>query len=513
MTGIALKDLLEAGVHFGHQTKRWNPKMKQYIFGERNGIYIIDLAKTAKLFREAEQFAANLAADGRTILFVGTKRQAQDAIAEEAQRCGMFFVNQRWLGGLLTNFTTIQRSLARLRDLEAMETDGRYESLSKKEIAQIEKEKRKLQKNLEGIRHMSRLPDALFVVDTRKEKIAVDEARKLKIPVIGVVDTNCDPDEVDFVIPGNDDALRAIRLFASKIADAVIVGPRHPRIVAGRRQRRGRRGRPRAAAAVPRARRDPNRPRLRRRSSHVGRLCATPAIDEEAGVFMYSCQLQLPASSCRAGSWQLEAGSFRRLSHGRHQRSAGEEAPRPTGAGMMECKAALTEANGNLEAATTILRKRGLAPATKKAGRSTNEGLIGSYIHMGGKIGVLVEVNCESDFVARTDEFQNLAREIAMHIAAASPQYVRREDVPADVLERERAIYRDQVEGNKPAQVIDKIVEGKLNSFYEQVCLLDQPSIRDPKVTIGQLVTAAIAKMGENITITRFVRFKLGEGA
>jgi small subunit ribosomal protein S2 len=224
LTGIALKDLLEAGVHFGHQTKRWNPKMKPFIFGERNGIYIIDLAKTAKLFRDAEQFVSNLAADGRTVLFVGTKRQAQDAIAEEAQRSQMFFVNQRWLGGLLTNFSTIQRSLARLRDLEAMETDGRYESLSKKEIAQLEKEKRKLQKNLEGIRHMSRLPDALFVVDTRKEKIAVDEARKLKIPVIGVVDTNCDPDEVDYVIPGNDDALRAIRLFASRIADAIVAG-------------------------------------------------------------------------------------------------------------------------------------------------------------------------------------------------------------------------------------------------------------------------------------------------
>jgi small subunit ribosomal protein S2 len=224
LSGIALKDLLEAGVHFGHQTKRWNPKMKPFIFGERNGIYIIDLAKTAKLFRDAEDFVTNLASDGKTVLFVGTKRQAQDAIAEEAQRSGMFFVNQRWLGGLLTNFTTIQRSLARLRDLEAMETDGRYETLSKKEIAQIEKEKRKLQKNLEGIRHMSRLPDAIFVVDTRKEKIAVDEARKLKIPVIGVVDTNCDPDEVDYVIPGNDDALRAIRLFAAKIADAVIAG-------------------------------------------------------------------------------------------------------------------------------------------------------------------------------------------------------------------------------------------------------------------------------------------------
>lgn len=185
-----------------------------------------------------------------------------------------------------------------------------------------------------------------------------------------------------------------------------------------------------------------------------------------------------------------------------------------TGAGMMECKAALTEAHGNMEEATTILRKRGLAMATKKSGRSTNEGLIGSYIHMGGKIGVLVEVNCESDFVARTEDFQSLAREIAMHIAAANPQYVRREDVPGDVLERERAIYRAQMEGqNKPPQVIEKIVEGKLHSFYEQVCLLEQPSIRDPKVTIGQSVQAAIAKMGENISIPRFVRFKLGESA
>ena len=185
-----------------------------------------------------------------------------------------------------------------------------------------------------------------------------------------------------------------------------------------------------------------------------------------------------------------------------------------TGAGMMECKAALVEAKGSLDDATTILRKRGLAQATKKAGRSTNEGLIGSYIHMGGRIGVLVEVNCESDFVARTDDFQNLAREIAMHIAAANPQYVRREDVPPDVLDRERDIFRGQMEGqNKPVAVIDKIIDGKLNSFYEQVCLLDQPSIRDPKLTIGQIVQAAVAKMGENIAIPRFVRFKLGEGA
>ena len=224
MAPITLKELLESGVHFGHQTRRWNPKMKKYIFGERNGIYVIDLGKTARLFTQAEEFVSRLATEGRTILFVGTKRQAQDLIQEEAQRCGMYFVNQRWLGGLLTNFMTIQRSIGRLRELESMAEDGRYESLSKKEIARIEKEKRKLHKNLDGIRQMSRLPDAVFVVDTRKEKIAVDEARTLKIPVIGIVDTNCNPDDVDYIIPGNDDALRSIRLFVTRIADAVITG-------------------------------------------------------------------------------------------------------------------------------------------------------------------------------------------------------------------------------------------------------------------------------------------------
>ena len=224
MTPLTMQDLLDAGVHFGHQTRRWNPKMKQYIFGQRNGIYLIDLGRTVELLQRAEEFAVQLAASGRTILFVGTKRQAQDLIVEEAQRCGMYFVNERWLGGLLTNFTTIQRSLDRLKDLEAMESDGRYENLPKKEAARLDKEKRKLHRNLDGIRSMHKLPDAVFVVDTRREKIAVDEARKLNITVIGLVDTNCDPDDIDFVIPGNDDALRSIRLCVSRIADAVLAG-------------------------------------------------------------------------------------------------------------------------------------------------------------------------------------------------------------------------------------------------------------------------------------------------
>jgi len=219
-----MKELLEAGVHFGHQTKRWNPKMKQYIFGERNGIYIIDLQQTLRLFKEATQFVSELAAQGKIILFVGTKRQAQDAIAEEATRCNMFFVNQRWLGGLLTNFSTIQKSIKRLKDLDAMAADGRYELLPKKEVTRLERERKALEKNLAGIKNMPRLPDAIFVIDSKNEEIAVAEARRLGIPVIAIVDTNCDPDFVDYVIPGNDDALRAIRLFTGKIADSVLEG-------------------------------------------------------------------------------------------------------------------------------------------------------------------------------------------------------------------------------------------------------------------------------------------------
>ncbi len=224
MATITMKELLEAGVHFGHQTKRWNPRMKEYIFGERNGIYIIDLQKTLKMFKEASKFVTDLTGQGKVILFVGTKRQAQDAIAEEAGRCGMFYINQRWLGGLLTNWITVQKSVKRLQELDEMATDGRYELLTKKEVIRLERERKHLQANLAGIKNMRRLPDALFVVDSNNEAIAVKEARKLGIPVVAVVDTNCDPTVVDYVIPGNDDALRAIRLFTSKISDSVVEG-------------------------------------------------------------------------------------------------------------------------------------------------------------------------------------------------------------------------------------------------------------------------------------------------
>ena len=224
MSVISMKQLLEAGVHFGHQTRRWNPKMATYIFTERNGIYIIDLQKTVKKVEEAYNFVRQLASEGETMLFVGTKKQAQEAVKEEAQRCDMYFVNERWLGGMLTNFQTIQKRISRLRELENMEEKGLFDVLPKKEVITLRHEMERLQKFLGGIKAMHKLPGALFVIDPRKERIAIAEARKLGIPIVAIVDTNCDPDEIDYVIPGNDDAIRAVKLLTAKVADAIMEG-------------------------------------------------------------------------------------------------------------------------------------------------------------------------------------------------------------------------------------------------------------------------------------------------
>ena len=232
MAVITMKQLLEAGVHFGHQTRRWNPKMDTYIYMERNGIYIIDLQQTVKKFDEAYAFIRDVVADGKGVLFVGTKKQAQETIKDEARRCEMYFVNQRWLGGMLTNYKTIRKRVFRLKELERMEADGAFEVLSKKEVARLLNERERLERFLGGIKEMDKLPGAVFVVDPRKEKIAVAEARKLHIPVVAIVDTNCDPDEIDYVIPGNDDAIRAVRLITAKIADAVLESKQGEQITA-----------------------------------------------------------------------------------------------------------------------------------------------------------------------------------------------------------------------------------------------------------------------------------------
>jgi small subunit ribosomal protein S2 len=238
LAAVTLRQLLEAGTHFGHQTRRWNPKMKKYIYGARNGIYIIDLQKTLRQLRQACDMARRLAAEGGTFLFVGTKRQAQDIIAEEAQRCGMFYVTERWLGGMLTNFATIRQRIQRLHDLERMDVEGQLDLLPKKEAMQLRKERQKLERFLKGIKGMDRLPDALFAVDTRKERIALREAKRLGIPTLAIVDTNCDPGDVDYVIPGNDEAIRSIRLITSAIADAILEGAKayDPQMAGARRR-------------------------------------------------------------------------------------------------------------------------------------------------------------------------------------------------------------------------------------------------------------------------------------
>lgn len=232
MSVITMKQLLEAGVHFGHQTRRWNPKMDTYIYMERNGIYIIDLQQTVKKFDEAYAFVKEVAADGKGVLFVGTKKQAQETIKDEANRCGMYFVNQRWLGGMMTNYKTIRKRVMRLKELEKMEEDGTFDVLTKKEVAHLRNEAERLERFLGGIKNMDKLPGAVFIVDPRKERIAVAEARKLHIPVVAIVDTNCDPDEIDYVIPGNDDAIRAVKLISAKIADAVLEGRQGEQITA-----------------------------------------------------------------------------------------------------------------------------------------------------------------------------------------------------------------------------------------------------------------------------------------
>ena len=221
---VTMKDLLESGVHFGHQVKRWNPKMKKFIFGQRNGIYIIDLQKTVKMFEVAYNFIKDSSSRGETVLFVGTKKQAQDVIIEEAQKAGAYFVNQRWLGGMLTNFNTIKQGIAKLKKIEKMKEDGTYELLTKKEVSKYENERTRLDKNLSGVKNMTKLPSIIFIIDPKKEALAVAEAKKLSIPIVSLVDTNCDPDDIDYVIPGNDDAIRSIRLLSSKMAEAVIEG-------------------------------------------------------------------------------------------------------------------------------------------------------------------------------------------------------------------------------------------------------------------------------------------------
>ena len=307
MATVTMKELLEAGVHFGHQVRRWNPKMKEYIFGERNGIYIIDLQKTQRLFKEAVKFVTQQAMDGKSFMFVGTKRQAQDAVEEEAKRCGQYYVNQRWLGGLLTNFQTVQKSIQRMKDIEAMRTDGRADALTKKERLGLDREHAALEKNLAGIRDMRSLPHVIFIIDSNKEEIAVHEANKLGIATVAIVDTNCSPDGIDYIVPGNDDALRAVRLFAAKMADAIIEGQQMLKEGGAEMGEEG--DSPEAAAPsgeTPREKSERRERAGRGRTDRRGQRRTTyvppgaPSIPEPAGVASHETQNAEPATAAAA---------------------------------------------------------------------------------------------------------------------------------------------------------------------------------------------------------------------
>src|SRR5947208_310756 len=387
-----LQDLLEAGVHFGHQTRRWNPKMRRFIFAERSGIYIIDLQKTLRQIETAQELLRGVVLKGEGVLFVCTKKQLKNILQAEAERCGAYYVTERWLGGTLTNFQTIKKQIKRLKDLEQGISEGEFEHHTKKEQLLFDRERLKLEKYLSGIKNMGRLPGALFIVDSKKERIAVAEANKLGIPVVAIVDTNADPDLISVPIPGNDDAIRAVSLMTAAVSD--VIGE-------ARRQ----------------------------------------------------MPLREPAEEGEGVTYSTETG---------------------------------------VEAAA--------------------EGLIGTYLHHDGKIGVLVELNCETDFVARTEHFKALARDLAVHIAATNPLAVRIEDLPPELIQRERQVYEAQVaEQKKPEQIRAKIVDGMLKKFYEERVLLEQKFVKDDKRTVGELVKELSAKTGEKIAVRRFTRLKVGE--
>ena len=483
MPEAGLTELLQAGVHFGHQTRRWNPNMRRFIFGELDGIHIIDLLQTEALLENARRFAGELASGGGTVLFVGTKKQARDTVQEWADRCKMPYVNKRWLGGLLTNFNTMSTRIARLHELNGWKEDGKLALLPTKERMGMEAELAKLEFNLGGVRDMDRLPDAVFVTDLKTEEIAVHEAARLRIPIIGLVDTNCDPTPVDFVIPGNDDAIRSCELVIGTIGGAVEEGSSAWRVqeekriaeemarrkkdeeerkkreeeekvrleaeaaakaaaeaeaqakatAAGSGEGRGRRpsaaaGRPDAstrAAVKPPPRRPPNR------ASRSGSR-AKPQ----------------PRPS-RAGPARPRAAGRRGATEGGDEMSdvtaADVKALRDrTGAAMMDCKAALAEADGDTERAIELLRVKGQASAAKREGRGTNEGVVSSYIHANDRVGAMVEVQCETDFVARNEDFKAFAYQVALHVAATAPRYVSSEEIPAEEREAEKAGLRGE---------------------------------------------------------------------
>ena len=546
MSVVSMRELLEAGVHFGHQTRRWNPKMRRFIFTERGGIYIIDLQKTLQLLEEAHEFARNIAERGGSILFVGTKKQSQGAVEEQAKRVNMPYVNHRWLGGLLTNWRTISDRIDRLHELRRLKEEGQLDLLPAKERISMLGELEKLEENLGGVADMKRQPDAIFIVDLRKEQLAVREAKRLNLPVVALVDTNCDPDEADYVIPGNDDAIRSCDLIVRAIADGIAAGQQKatPADFAPAPATNGTASEEAAGVRGSGRRRPPRRCRLPRRSRRR--------------------RSRLPRRAARMA--EISAALVKEL---RDQ----------TGAPMMDCKRALQETNGDMEAAVRVLREKGMAGAAKRSDRETPEGKVGYRLADENKRGTMVAVGCETEPVSNNEEFlafaekvlkaveadgpgaeaaldeervllagklgenivvtgtvrfeavnggmiaayahpprnkigvllqmrggsDELARKVAMHIAALRPNWIGRDDVPEETIAQEREIYAgsDEVQ-SKPEQARDKIVEGMLNKrFFGANVLVDQEWIHDSSKKVGDALGE------EGAEVLEFERFEL----
>ena len=412
MPAATLRQLLEAGVHFGHQTSRWNPRMRPYIFTARNGIHIIDLEQTQKQLDVACDYLRKVVADGQKVLFVGTKKQAQDVIEEVCRNTGQAYVTHRWMGGMLTNFTVIQRRLRRLAELRVMQSKGDFERMSGKEANDAKDDLERLENNFAGMADMKRVPGAVFVIDCKKEHIAVNEANKLGIPIVAIVDTNCDPDDIQVVIPGNDDAMRSCRLIVTAIGQAITEGLQQ---LSERemleRQEAEKREREAAAAAEAAAVSPPRPPPLTQRTPTRSRprpLPQRPPAQKPP---------RPPGRGCRprCGGEGLMADVTAAMVKTLRER---------TGAGMMDCKRALVESDGDMDKAEDWLRAKGFSRAQAKAGRGTNEGIVDAYIHQAGGIakqGALIELNCETDFVAKTDDFKHLAHTLALQVVGAAP--------------------------------------------------------------------------------------------
>ena len=567
-----MKSLLESGVHFGHQTRRWDPRMARFIFAERNGIHIIDLQKTLGEVKKGYEAVRKAVIDGKSVLFVGTKKQARAAVKREAERCNQFFVNHRWLGGMLTNFTTIRKSIIRLKKIEKMEVDGTFDSLVKKEKLGLLKEKEKLERNLGGIKNMDNLPGLIFIVDSKKESIAVTEARKLNIPIVAIVDTNCNPNDIDFPIPGNDDAIRAIDLFCSIIANACLDAENE------------------ASANIFDESEEEGVDPVKLEEEAIN-TAGVINKDKEPETIEEEVPVEDKKETKKDSPKKEEKKDKEEDSMAAVSMADVKKLRDATNAGMMDCKKSLEQADGNFDEALKILKEKGLADAKKRSDRETKEG--GVYVkENGGKIAVAL-LGCETDFVANNevfikakdaildkiietgnedvalynddiqdaiaqikenielknvklidvkdnqsasiyihgnnkigvvsvfelkdtsikdnDKFKEFANNICLHITANSPYYVSEENVPASEIEEQKGIISKQMEGtDKPKEVLDKIIDGKVNKYFSEICLLKQNYVKDDKITVQKYIDTVSKELGTEIKITDFVRYMIG---